>query len=465
MRRLLISYIFLALPLLLCAQYKIDFQLKGLENKQIMIGNHYGNAQYVKDTILLDSEGMGSFEGNEPLEAGIYLLIFPEKTYMEFLIDKDQQFRIEADTSDFFGTATFTGSELNTTFREYQNDMKEYSLKANQIRQTYSGQGKEQQMKEAMESLDAERRAITRRYTEEKMPGSMLAYLVKTMKTIEAPEIEIPQGVANPDSVRQLRTYLYHKEHYFDQIDFSDARILRTPVYHNKLETFFSRMVIQAPDSVNKEADKLLARCEAQEEFFRYTLVFLFNKYRESKVMGHDGILLHLADTYYLSGKADWSDSTFLADLRRDADLIRYNQIGNKAVNLNMETFTGDWKSLHDIPAEYVVIYFWEPNCGHCKTVTPELVKMYPELREQNIEIFGICTTEDKEEWANYISEQEIDWINGWDPSRQTHYDFYYNVRATPLIYILDRDKTIIAKRIGYEQILEFIQNHRRLNR
>jgi hypothetical protein len=80
------------------------------------------------------------------------------------------------------------------------------------------------------------------------------------------------------------------------------------------------------------------------------------------------------------------------------------------------------------------------------------------------VEIFAICTQNNREEWENYIAENNLNWINGWDPMRISEYDNYYHVRATPLIYILNREKEIIAKKLPEENVADFIDSYRRLN-
>ena len=129
-----------------------------------------------------------------------------------------------------------------------------------------------------------------------------------------------------------------------------------------------------------------------------------------------------------------------------------------------METYSGQPRSIYDIKKAFTIVYFWEPNCGHCKTSTPKLKELYDKYKTKDIEIFAVCTQNNREEWEKYIADNELDWINGWDPGRSTHFDFFYNVNSTPLIYILDKDKIIIAKKIGVENIEGFLNDYRRQN-
>ena len=134
--------------------------------------------------------------------------------------------------------------------------------------------------------------------------------------------------------------------------------------------------------------------------------------------MGHDAVLLKIADDIYLSGKADWVTKEFIDDLRKQTELLRHNLIGMKAENLVMDSYKGIFVSLYDVEKEFTILYFWEPDCGHCKEATPKLKAYYDKAKTQGIEVFAVCTTSDKPAWTKYIEENGLTWINGWDPDR-----------------------------------------------
>ena len=111
--------------------------------------------------------------------------------------------------------------------------------------------------------------------------------------------------------------YNYNKDHFFDNIDLTDERLLRTPILYARLNTFFTNVVIQSPDSINKEIDKIIQKCQSNYKVFQFVSVFLFNHFRESEIMGHDAVMVKLADDIYLSGKADWVSKEFKDDLQK----------------------------------------------------------------------------------------------------------------------------------------------------
>ena len=225
---------------------------------------------------------------------------------------------------------------------------------------------------------------------------------------------------------------------------------------------YFSTVLIQHPDSINKEIDRIFAKCSAEQKVFQFVAVFLFNHFRESEIMGHDAVVVKLADDIYLSGKADWTTKEWRDNLRREVDRVRPNLIGVKGHDLVMNTFNGVMVSLYDIKKEFVILYFWEPNCGHCQEATPKLKAYYDEAKNEGVEVFAVCTQADRAKWEKYIQDNKLDWINGWDPQRASNFDYYYNVTSTPSVFILDRNKKIIAKKLPVEQIGAFIQNYRK---
>ena len=292
--------------------------------------------------------------------------------------------------------------------------------------------------------------------------GNFLGTLVKALLPVDVPDFPVPIGFANPDSVKWIRNYLYNKDHYFDNIDLTDERLLRTPILYSKLDAFFTNVLIQAPDSINREIDKLIKRCSPDYKVFQFVSVYLFNHFRESEIMGHDAVMVKLADDIYLSGKADWVTKEFKDDLRKQIDLIRPNLIGKKAENIVMDSYKGIFVSLYDVEKDFTILYFWEPDCGHCKEATPKLKVYYDKPKDYSLEVFAVCTTSDKAKWTRYIEDNKLIWINGWDPKRSSHFDYYYNVQSTPTVYILDKNKKIIAKKLSVEEIGSFIDNYRK---
>jgi thiol-disulfide isomerase/thioredoxin len=463
-----LAFLFSATLVASCQQkqgYEISLNINGLRDSSVYLAYHFGDKQYIKDTVRLDQAGHAIFSGLERLPEGIYMIVLPGRHYFEILISDDQHFSASCTYPDYFNTLKFSGSDENSYFVSYQRSWAGMQKKASAVAGRLQ---KSRQNQDSVKLLSAEQRAMEenmkvylRQVVKENAPN-LLSVLVRSMIPVDMPEQIIPDNTRNRDSLQWVLRYNFNRDHFFDNIDLGDERILRTPILYARLKAYFENVLIQYPDSIISGIDRLLPEINDNYKVFQFVSVFLFNHFRESEIMGHDAVLLKIADEIYLSGKADWVSKEFIDDLKRQSELLRNNLIGMKAHNLVMDTYHNIFVALYDIEKDFTILYFWEPDCGHCIESTPKLKTYYDKARNEGVEIFAVCTTSDKEKWSKYISENGLNWINGWDPGRATNFDFYYNVQSTPMVYILDRSKTIIAKKISVDDIPSFIDNYRK---
>ena len=272
-----------------------------------------GDKQYLKDTLVLDGNGSGTFSGQEELPGGIYMIVLPDRQYFEILVSEDQQFEATCSYEDYFNTLKFTGSPENSAFLDYQKQWIQMQLKASAIAKRLHNNKQNPDSLKVLSEKQKTQEEFMKTYLKkviDENKGSLLASLVRALLPVEAPPMSITDGVKS-DSLKWIIQYNYNKDHFFDNIDLNDERLIRTPILQSKLKTFFTDVVIQSPDSVNREIDRLIAKCEDNYSMFQFVSVFLFNHFRQSEIMGHDAVLVKLADDIYLSGKADWITSEF----------------------------------------------------------------------------------------------------------------------------------------------------------
>lgn len=445
--------------------HSISVTVREAPDTKIRMAYHVGTQQYLRDSLNTDKNGYCRFTGSDRLPEGVYMIVLPGNIFFEFLLGSDQHFEIFCDIHDPAGTLSFRGSDENDRFLDYQKRWKALQEEATAIgtrlkslapgskeavtaRQQLTGQ--ENRMKQFLNE------------TASKNKGTLLGAIALSIIPIETPAPVVPPGTANPDSVSRLLSYIHYKDHFFDNIDFSEPGLIRSPVLGGRLDQFFRQVVLQAPDSIIREADRLLDKSKVNGDVFQYVTVWLMNRYAISEIMGHDAVVVHLADKVYLSGRAPWASDEYLDDLRKRVERLRPNLIGLKAPELLMSSFAGHYVSLYDVRADFTIVYFWEPDCGHCKEATPVLKDYYEKHRSEGVEVFAVCTQPDREKWEKYIVDHSLGWINGWDPQRLSRFDYLYNVESTPLIYILDKDKKIIAKKLAVEDVAPYIEAYRK---
>jgi peroxiredoxin len=438
--------------------YNIKITAKGLKpGGMCQLARHYGDKQYIMDSAKVNDKGEIIFAGTEKWPQGIYMFIPPAKNkYFDFIMDEGQNFSFETDTTDFVKSMKVKGSEENRLFNEYQNFVSGKQKLIEPLQATYkrvkdSNPDSAKIVEDKMSVIDKEVKEYKLNFIKNN-PKTFVAKLFKAMEEPEIPEAPIlPNG--RKDSTF---AYRYYKSHFFDNFDLTDDRLLRSPIFHNKIKQYMEKLTPQTPDSIAVSADYLIEKARPNQEVFKYLVYWLTYTYESSKIMGMDAVFVHMVDKYYVTKQAFWLDSTQYYKITKRAAEITPVLIGKQAPMINMADSTGKYISLYNVKAKYTVVVFWDHGCGHCKKEIPKLLDVYEKkLKARGVEVYAIETENKPDEWKKFIRENKLHWINVNEPDdyKRAVTKKIYDIYSTPVIYLLDDKKVIRAKRIESEQL------------
>ncbi|PCH68963.1 MAG: DUF5106 domain-containing protein [Bacteroidales bacterium] len=447
-------------------KYNINIDLIGCTDSTAYLAHYFDGRIFADDTIQLVN-GKGLFSKEKQLDEGIYVIYLPSQKYFDLLIGKDQEFSISADPVNFIETTKINGAKESIAFHDFQKFMKSQNEKSKKLQEAYKAHkdnpAEKEKYNKAYKQADKEVRAYIKKLNQDYPDDSFVSKFAQLTLSPKVPDFskEIPESTTDRDQEIKKKSYMYNKDHYFDYVDFADNRFLRTPILKNKLEFFYEKILVQNPDTIVREATNIIEKSKSNPEVFQYLVQYSLNYAVKSKIMGMDAAFVALAKKYYLSGEANWADSTLLANIRERVIKLQFNLIGMKAQDLKMETPEGEFVRLHEVEAPFTILYFWEPDCGHCKTSTPQLkTDILDKYKKQGVKVFAVCTQNQKEEWENFIADKNLfDFINCYDPHYQTNFRIYYDVFSTPTMYLLDKDKKIIAKRLDIDSLKTFLDH------
>jgi len=423
--------------------YQIEVQIRGLENEACFLAYHYGERQFIRDTVQADARGRMVFQNDQRLDPGMYIIVLPDQRYFELLVDHNQHFSLQTTLENPTQDLVFTNSPDNEAFYDYLRLLNQVRPRLQSLQQQ-AGQasGGSEQREELQRQIDALNERIRQAQDGymSRFPDGLFSVILRAQRDPEVPEAYREDG---RDQDQQLM-YQFYKDNYWSHVDFSDDRLLRTPVFHSMLRRYFGEVLIQIPDTIIKYGDRLIDKSRGHRDVFRYAVWFLTNFTERSPIMGMDAAFVHMADTYYASGEAFWMEEDARRRIAERADRIRPLMVGQKAPELRLFTPEGSVRSLHGLDAEYVVIYFWESECTHCQRETPVLQELYRQYRDAG--------------WTRAIDRYGLEWINVNDAVNRTGFRDTYDIYAIPMVYFLDRDKRILAKGISAEQLRGFLQ-------
>jgi thiol-disulfide isomerase/thioredoxin len=469
----------LLIPILLLAViafaqdgYEIKVTLKPFKNEYVYLG-HYSGKQYpIVDSIKLNDKSEGVFKGPKKLGGGIYLIAYPAKNnFFEILIDKQQHFSVIADTATVKKEKKFVNSSDNILFNTYQAYMAE---KGKTIESARKKLAVATTAKDSSHWNDQLRKtdsivAAYRKNLIAKNPDNILSALLHLMT-----EPVIPVADKHPGGKYDSAfAYRYFKDHYWDGINFWDDRITRTPasLFDERLDKYFNTLVFPNPDSVIKEIDWMLGYASISEEMTRFLLVKFVNRYLAQKYMWEDAVLVHLYQKYFSQKEYSWLTPQGKKIITDRAYSLMANIMGNSAENISLPDSSGNMISLYADTAKFTIVCFWDPTCSHCKEMLPKLDSMYrAKWKGAGVKMFAVAkeTSGTKKDWLSFINKHHLqDWTNVYY-SREDEkarvdanipgYSQLYDVQTLPTVYLLDKDKRIVAKKLTWQQTGDILQ-------
>jgi len=186
--------------------------------------------------------------------------------------------------------------------------------------------------------------------------------------------------------------------------------------------------------------------------------------------MGQDAVFVHLFEKYHSKGVSNWLNEKQMTAISNRAYMLMSNLIGEQAANLEMTDTAEIPSSLYNINSNYIVICFWDPTCSHCRIEVPRLDSIYnTQWKNEGVKMFGVLSeSKEKQKWKEFINEHHLqNWINVYqtdeqkkaiEDAKKPSFKQLYDVVQTPTLYLLDKDKRIIAKKLTLEQMNDVLQ-------
>lgn len=471
MKQFLLLFLFLAAARFVMGQnFSVTLKAPQYKSGVAYLTYHMGKNLNVEDSAGVNSAGVAIFTAKRKLLPGIYAIVLPGKRIsVDFFVDKEQVISISIDTNDIVNKTVVTGSKENQLFQQYQQyiAVKGKLLEVERNGYTQSTTHADSALHEVNYQKYNKELNDYRENLIKTQPKSMMAALLNAMKE---PPVLANKMVTHSDS---LENYYYYKAHYWDGITFMDDRILRTPFFLPKFERYYRDIIVPNSDSIIAEADYQLLLARNNPEVYKFLLNWLTDEYISPKYMGQDAVFVHLFEKYHSKGLTSWLNEKQMETISRRAYMLMANLIGLKAADLEMVDTAGKPAPLYGVNAAYTVVCFWDPTCGHCKEELPRLDSIYEaSWKKHGVKIYGVLSADSKDElkteWTKYIREHNLfDWINVYQTketeaaiqaAQKAGYRQLYDVTLTPTLYLLDREKRIIGKKLTWQQLDELLQ-------
>ncbi len=450
------------------------FHVKNVKDTAVYLANYYGNKLYYADTAYANAKGDFSFKAVPEENQGKYAVVLPGPKYFDLIIADNEKIEISTDTTDLIGNLKVIQSQNNKVMYAYMQFLNERrNERETLVTKLNENEGNPEvtkAIKEEYNTLNDKVIAYQKGVAEQNQP------LFVGKEILMSVDPEVPEDLQDDQSAG----YFYFKAHYFDNIDLKDDRIVRTSIFHNKLDTYLNKTVIQNPDTIISSVDQLISKLDRGSELFKYVVHYTTYNFETSKIMGMDKVFVHMVDTYYQDDIAFWMDTDKIKSIQEKADEKRNTLIGLKAPELILMDTAGTWiSSYKDVDTKYTLLFFYDPDCGHCKKETPKLVEFYNNHEPKNMTVIAVSSNHD-DKWKKFIRKNKMEFYNlsipakafsdaeyatglitsGTTNYKSLKYQETFDVYTTPKVFLLDEKHIIRAKDIGVEQVEGFIQRY-----
>ena len=411
-RRILLIFLLTFAPIVMMSQVNIRVEIENHDDSLYYLLKYKSDKSLVAiDTSTVEKDKT-IFKQNANYPEGIYVLADSKQNpIFEILLGKDQKFSITVGDLMRNDTYIIKGSKETSTYFDIYNktNYNQLYIKAleSEIEYFPDNARKIDSIKlnhnEYLESIKI------------KEKNSFLRTYIGFNK-----EIIVPQEYKN-------NSEQYIIDHYFDEIRFSDVRILNTRLLKNKLDDYFNNyMSKQSTDVILQKIDYLIG--QTTSDVSDYILWYLYSKYFDNDI-----IYTHLSDVYFSKLEINNLTENIRSEIVKRADILRKITIGRIAPTFTYIDDEGKQIDLSEIDSKNTVLFFYKPDCQKC--IREKRILGLIKKRHKNLTILHINISE--ENYHNVSQDIAVQ----------------YDIKTTPTIYILDKEKKIIAKNIKAEEI------------
>lgn len=266
--------------------------------------------------------------------------------------------------------------------------------------------------------------------------------------------VEVPVLITDP-----LQRAEYAVAHYWDKFDFTDTTYIHLPeVTEQAFADYIGILMYVSPETAAPSIKSMLKKAEADRKIYDY-FTGLYEKYlyEPNSPMRNDELYIPVLEAILESSVPDDTHKIRPAHL---LELTRKNRVGSKAADFAYTRADGTSSRMSALKADYLIIYFYNPDCENCKEYTRMLSSsplIQDLLKKGTVKILAVYPDENIEEWRLHLGQMPSDWVIGYDKDIKIENDELYDLKAIPMLYLLDKDKNVILKDTPYEALMDYL--------
>jgi peroxiredoxin len=429
-------------------------EIKNAGGEKVFLSSFYGEKVNRIDSVTCDASGHFVYYPGPAIQPGLYRLSTDKDHFLDLIINNENikficSKDLSADSTEFLSSIE---NKVYYYFSEYDRKIQSKLDLLLPLLDFYP----EKDGFYLQASKEYERLQVSERKTLDSLSALYPdSYAIRLFRLQQTPYL--PAGLTKDDRIAYL------KQHFLDDVNFNDTLSLRSNAWANKAISYLALY------SNNKYSQKqlesefikaitiILSKASVNANVYKFLLDYFvggFDKYH------FDAVITYMADNF--QDPFSCEDQARKTHLQKKLENFKKISIGKVAPDIVVPDPKGKQIHLSDIKSEYTLLVFWSSECGHCIQMMPQLKELYDKQKPKRWEVMAVSLDTSRNEWTSFIREQKLTWLNGselkgfsGEPADE------YNIFATPTMFLLDREKKILAKPISYGELEQDLRENK----
>jgi peroxiredoxin len=458
MKKIKIVFVFLFLSQIMWAQdinyapesYSCYYRLNNYSGTRAILYALRGNQTIALDTSRVQLNAV-MFSHIERYPAGMYRIAFNDTLYTEVIFNNEDVV-LEADANNVLYTMKVKRSEENTLLFNYwiyamgvRDSINHVRFQRDKLVATGKMTKKQKQGFEKRIDVLNSRLAT---YIEDEAQSHPTLFAPVVLRSYLIPSYR--HYLINPENEEYPSERLFYLYHFFDNIDFSDARLLNTRIIYTAISDYMSTFAKPPKTAVYRDiVDRVMNLSNTNEAVYQYSLN-LFIQAFENTIW--EDVFVYIIEEYYFNSYV--YNSSQGAYYKKKIEAIKSLKPGKKMPNVVLKDTSGIEVSLYSVKAKVKMVLIYSSDCPHCHEAMPGIMEVYELYHQEGFEIYAIAIDDSMSMWKNEIKKNGYPWVSVSDlKGLSSPIIDKYNVWMTPMMFMLDENNIIMNKPHGMEDI------------
>ena len=404
---------------------RLTFRPIGVE--QIYLYEKIGNRLFAIDSAVIDEEG-AFFFSKDRYAKGYYQLALSDSSKVDIILNPSEpEVKLEFDDPRLHYGIHVISSTENQILWKYKLVSKSVHEKLANLEHQFSDLDSSGISKVQLNYRKDSLLQYKRHYRNELGSQHPNTFFAKVVRATAQPE------VSNKAEI---------KTRFFENIDFSDAELIRSTVFSVAIMRFLQDHTEFTEIGFRSSIDTVLQLAKMNSEVYSFCLEYLLEVFDK---IGPEIIFQYLVEEYVIG---EGCSEANISQLMQDKAGVYARLVPGKiAPGASLTDKNGIFKELEKEVAttKISLLFFWSSSCHFCEEAIPQIKDLFNSNKLSGMQVIAISLDESEEDWLKVIEENTLGWTNlselkGWKSSIVE----LYHIRRTPSYYLLDRDMKIL---------------------